>query len=40
MRELNKKHKGTVINETIKNFRIVGILTERKAIFIPNNTVW
>jgi hypothetical protein len=28
-----------VINETRKNFRMVGIWTDRKAIFTPHNNV-
>ena len=39
MRELSKKLKDMVINETRKNFRMVGISTDRKTIFIPHNNV-
>ena len=39
IRALSKKLKEMVMNETIKNFKIVGILTDRKTIFIPHSNV-
>jgi hypothetical protein len=39
MRALSKKLREMVMTETTKNFRIVGILTDRKTILIPHNNV-